>query len=339
MQRLQQESKAKTIAGPFSASPFPNLQVSPLGLVPKKASGEFRLIHHLSYPEGNSINDHIPDHLSTVQYQSVDTAISLNQQLGPGALLAKTAIENAYKVPIHPTDFGLLGFRIGNDYNYDKTLFFGLSYSCNLFEKFSTALQWILEHKFSVTHCVHILDDFLFIGPPNSSKCYSALISFYKLPQDIGLPIKPSKTVLPTTTLTFLVLELDTVKFEIRLPQDKLVSLMEEVLKLKSQKLATLKQLQSLIGMLNFACKVVPPRRPFLRRLIDLTAGLKKTYYHRRLNSEAKGDLNAWGLFLDHFNGKALFPSGITHSSASLHVFTDASDLGYGFTFGKEWFF
>lgn len=51
---------------------------------------------------------------------------------------------------------------------------------------------------------------------------------------------------------------------------------MEEVLKLKSQKSATLKQLQSLIGMLNFACKVVPPGRPFLRRLLDLTVGLKK---------------------------------------------------------------
>lgn len=177
----------------------------------KKASGEFRLIHHLSYPEGNSINDHIPDHLCTVQYQSVDTAISLIQQLGPGALLAKTDIENAYKqVPIHPTDFELLGFQIGNDYYYDKTQPFGLSYSCNLFEKFSTALQRIPEHKFSVTHCVHILDDFLFIGPPNSSKCYSALMSFYKLAQDIGIPIKPSKTVLPTTTLTYWGLELDT---------------------------------------------------------------------------------------------------------------------------------
>lgn len=102
-------------------------------------------------------------------------------------------------------------------------------------------------------------------------------MSFYQLAQDIGLPIKSSKTVLPTTTLTFLGLELDTEKFEIRLPQDKLVSLREEVLKLKSQKSATMKQLQSLIGMLNFACKVGPPGRIFLRRLIDLTVGLKKT--------------------------------------------------------------
>lgn len=164
-------------------------------------------------------------------------------------------------------------------------------------------------------------------------------MSFYKLAQDIGLPIKSSKTVYPTTTLTFLGLELDTVKFEIRLPQDKLDSLREEVQKLKSQKSATLEQLQSLIGMLNFACKVVPPGRTFLRRLIDLTVGLKKPHHHRRLYSEAKADLNAWGIFLRHFNDKAFFPSGITHSSTSLHLFTDASDLGYGCTFGKEWFF
>lgn len=69
--------------------------------------------------------------------------------MGVGALLAKTDLENAYKqVPIHPDDFELLGFQINNEYYYDKTLPFGLSYFCNLFEKFSSSLQWILENKF-----------------------------------------------------------------------------------------------------------------------------------------------------------------------------------------------
>lgn len=44
-------------------------------------------------------------------------------------------------------------------------------------------------------------------------------------------------------------------------------------------------------------------------------------------------------MFLEHFNGKAFFPSGITHSSSSLHLFTDASNLGFGGTFGRNWFF
>ena len=34
------------VAGPFLSPPFPNLQISPLGLVPKKDSGKFCLIHH-----------------------------------------------------------------------------------------------------------------------------------------------------------------------------------------------------------------------------------------------------------------------------------------------------
>ena len=338
--RINLELAAGRIAGPFSEPPFPNIQVSPLGLVPKKAPNEFRLIHHLSYPEGNSINDYIPSQFCTVQYQTIDTAISLIQQIGPGALLAKTDLENAYKqVPVHPDDFELLGFQIHNMFYFDKTLPFGLSYSCNLFEKFSSALHWILENKFSVSHCVHVLDDFLFIGPPNSPQCYSALMAFHVLARDICLPIKSSKTVYPTTTLTFLGLELDTVKFEIRLPEDKLVTLRTEVQKLITQRSATLRQLQSLIGMLNFACQVVPPGRTFLRRLINLTIGLKKPFHHRRLNSEAKADLKAWQIFLDNFNGKAIFPTGITHSSSSLHLFTDASDLGFGCIFGRKWFF
>lgn len=89
---------------------------------------------------------------------------------------------------------------LNGHYYYDKTLPFGLSYACNLFEKFSTALQWILKSKFSVSYCVHILDDFLFLGPPQSSECYSALLAFHGLAKDIGLPIKTERTVYPTTT-------------------------------------------------------------------------------------------------------------------------------------------
>ena len=178
--------------------PFPNIQVSPLGLVPKKAPGEFRLIHHLSFPEGDSINSNIPKEMTAVSYQSIDTASSLIKQVGKGALLAKTDLENAYKqVPIHPNDFELLGFQIAGSFYYDKTLPFGLSYACQLFEQLSTALQWILENKFHVPHCVHVLDDFLFIGSPNSSVCYRSLLAFYSLAKDLNLPIKSEKNSLP----------------------------------------------------------------------------------------------------------------------------------------------
>ena len=47
------------MAGPFTRSPLPNLQISPIGLVPTKGSSDTRLIMDLSFPKGDAINDYI----------------------------------------------------------------------------------------------------------------------------------------------------------------------------------------------------------------------------------------------------------------------------------------
>ncbi|CAB3990573.1 Hypothetical predicted protein, partial [Paramuricea clavata] len=52
---------------------------------------------------------------------------------------------------------------------------------------------------------------------------------------------------------------LDTLTMETRLPIDKIERLKEIFGQLENRRSCTLKQLQSLIGTLNFACKVVPP--------------------------------------------------------------------------------
>lgn len=78
--------------------------------------------------------------------------------------------------------------------------------------------------------------------------------------------------------------------------------------------------------------------RIFLSRLINLTAGLKMPYHHRKRNLEARANLKALDVFLEHFNDKAFYPLSITHSSSYLHLFTDATNLGFRGTFGKKWF-
>ncbi|XP_052799424.1 uncharacterized protein LOC128231043 [Mya arenaria] len=59
-----------------------NLRINPIGLVPKKAAGQFRMIHHLSYPKGSSVNDFIDEDLSTVNYSSFDDAVAHLLELG-----------------------------------------------------------------------------------------------------------------------------------------------------------------------------------------------------------------------------------------------------------------
>ena len=71
-------------AGPFISPPFPNFQVYPIGVVPKKHSSDWRTIFHLSYPKhhSTSVNAHISPSDYSLHYITVDTAISIIQKLG-----------------------------------------------------------------------------------------------------------------------------------------------------------------------------------------------------------------------------------------------------------------
>ena len=64
---------------------------------------------------------------------------------------------------------------------------------------------------------IHILDDFLIIAP-GKDLCKMYLDRFLYICKQIGRPRAPSKTVGPLQVLTFLGLELDTIKYEARLP-------------------------------------------------------------------------------------------------------------------------
>ena len=122
-EKLAKEIQLGRIVGPFDGHPFPVFHVSPLGLIPKKVPGEFRLIHHLSFPERKSINSHIQQIASSVHYANIDDAIRLIRRTGRGCALAKTDIKNSGRknvmsmrqifCPDPPTGFEkMAGFQI-----------------------------------------------------------------------------------------------------------------------------------------------------------------------------------------------------------------------------------
>ena len=84
--------------------------VSALGVVPKKAVGEYRLIHHLSWPDVASVNDFINQAESLMSSASVDPVIQLVHNCGVGAEMGKADIKSDFRLlPVHPDDFHLLG--------------------------------------------------------------------------------------------------------------------------------------------------------------------------------------------------------------------------------------
>ncbi|CAG2238307.1 unnamed protein product [Mytilus edulis] len=152
---------------------------------------------------------------------------------------------------VSPSDFDQLGFIFDGKYYFDRCLPQGASISCSLFEKFSTALHWVTELTSGNSNILHYLDDFLFGGEANSPTCQETLETFKKICSDWGVPLAEDKTVQPTEILTFLGIEFDTLKMEMRLPGEKLTNLKQTLQLFLHSKKVTLRQLQSLIGCLT----------------------------------------------------------------------------------------
>ena len=122
---------------------------------------------------------------------------------------------------------------------------------------------------------------------------------------------------------------------EARLPEDKLEKAKALLEDFQRQQKVTLRVLQSLIGILNFACTVIVPGRAFLRRIIDMTVGVQKAHHHIRLTRQAKLDLQVWQEFLLLFNGRSFFLDDNFLTGDHLHLYTDASgSIGFGALYG-----
>ena len=315
MEKLNKEIELGRIAGPFSSKPLPNLIVSPIGLVPKAEEGKYRLIQHLSYPEGESINDGIDRSYCTVHYASFDEAVKLVVEVGKGAFMAKADVESAFRLlPVHPRDFCLLGMKVNDFYLVDKSLPMGASCSPALFEKFSTFLEWATKRAANSDKISHFADDFIFVGLEDKASplsCQNLVETFHQVCKNLGVPLAMAKSVGPTSKLVYLGLEIDSIKQVVSIPETKINAIIQKIEDALQHTKVTLKQFQSLIGSLSFVCKAISPGRPFIRRLIDLTCGVVKSWYKIRLTVGAKSDLNMWFLFLKEFNGVSIIPDQV----------------------------
>ena len=94
--KISKELALGRFSGPWSKPPIPDLIITPIGLIEKKVKGTYRLIHHLSYPRGASINSGIDKKYSSVKYHSFDAAVQMIQSAGKNSWAAKEDCISAY---------------------------------------------------------------------------------------------------------------------------------------------------------------------------------------------------------------------------------------------------
>lgn len=203
--------------------------------------------------------------------------------------MAKLDLKSVYRrVPVHPDDQPLLGMTWECRTFCNRALPFGLRSAPKLFTAVADGLSWALQCE-GVAKLIHYLDDFFFWSEEGSPNCAQALSTAVPLCHRLGLPVAPQKVAGPFTSVVFLGILIDSAWQEIRLPEEKLARLRLELRAWGDRRSASKRQLQSLIGLLNHAAKVVRPGRPFLRTLINTMKIPRRQDQKVRLNLECRG--------------------------------------------------
>jgi len=85
----------------------------------------------------------------------------------------------------------------------------------DIIEAFSDAIAWIMSNYHGAKKIVKVITD-------TREEATFILEIFYELCHNLGIPIATNKTKGPTTCLTFLRIELNTIEMTAKLPRDKI---------------------------------------------------------------------------------------------------------------------
>ena len=320
---VMQEVSAGRMVGPLAVQLRQQVHCSPIGLVPKgHNTGKWRMIVDLSHPPGRSVNDGIPKPLCSLRYPSIADAVQFIKMLGPGTLLLKVDLRNAYRiVPVHPLDRHLLGLCWEEQTYVDQALPFGLRSAPILFTAVADAVTWALLQA-GITFVMHYLDDYLFFLPPSPGSGTLLLSQVRGIFESLQVPVADNKIEGPATVVTFLGIRVDTIRFELTLPAEKVNLIGDRLRAWRGRRSGRRSDFDSLLGHLSHAATIIQQGRIFLRHLYDIQARTESPHNHVHLDAEARADLQWWEHFLQTWNGSMFFRQPPV---PAVHVYTDAS--------------
>ena len=131
----------------------------------------------------------------------------------------------------------------------DGMLPFSLRSAPKLFNAVADGLEWCITQQ-GVRLIYHYLGDFVVLSSPGTEECGSYLCTLQRVCNELGVPLAPEKQDGPAEVLTFLGIEINTIRQELRLPMEKLRRLLLMVNEWECQKVCTRRELESLIGIL-----------------------------------------------------------------------------------------
>jgi len=289
--------------------------VHPLGAVPK-GNGGIRVIHDHSVPVGLGLNEH--QVYARLSYDTLESALPF---VVPRVFMARLDISSYYRhFPIHPSQWRLQCFKWDGQLYVDSRLQFGARSAPEIAHRFTMFIKRVLyANGFRGLCCV--MDDFLFL---HSSRevCRVMLAVAIALLQDLGFVVnlRPGKTDEPAHVQKFLGVIVNSARMSLSLPADKLEATLSAVSSMLARRSCKVRLLQSLLGRLQWASRVVYGGKAFMRSLSDGLVGAGHPGHHVSISAGMKADLRWWLVYASAHNGMLkLSPAVSTHI-----VYTDA---------------
>ena len=122
---------------------------------------------------------------------------------------------------------------------------------------------------------------------------------------------------------------------QMRLPADKVTKFCELLDTFVGRKRASLRQMQELVGKINWAIQVVRAGRIYLRRLFEAISDVKARHHKIVLTAELKSDILWWKHVLTSFNGVRM----LQITEATHRIFLNANKENAGMHWDKDWYF
>ena len=308
------EIKEGGMAGPFKLAPWWNMVLSPVMTAHKKPLSR-RTVFDATFGE-KSLNNATPSDSYMGQpthytFPKIEDYREMILKSGKGAFMWKRDLSRFFlQLPLDPTEFHRVGVIWRGLYFFFIGLAFGLRHSGLNGQRVTDAVAWILRglgqqsedgKPFNVCNYV---DD---LGGVEGDKAraedaYSKLGSLFR---DLGLDESLKKAEPPTTSITFLGVQFDSVAMTMSVPPAKLTEVKAEIRLWMRRTTICKKELQSLLGKLFWVAKCVKYARVFMGRLLAQlrTMSSIKDTKKVKLQEESCKDILWWATYLEHYNG------------------------------------
>lgn len=188
-------------------------------------------------------------------------------------------------------------------------------------------------------HMMQYLDDFAgwASSPVIAEKAY---LVFHILCRELGVPLQdnPLKTTPPTQVLEFLgvVFTLVDGDMHVSLSVERVAKLVETLAGIDLANDVTVKELQSVLGVMVFCATVIGAMKPYMRRMFNALRSLgpnRASWQRIAVTEDMRHDVATVNSVLHTLNGTAIIGT-ISSPYIAVGLYTDASLGGWGVYFG-----